>query len=163
MTEPDMNPASRGGGAAAGSPGRGWKTALFLSLALNLVVAGLVVGLLMSRPERPGGPRDLAFGPYTFALTPEDRKALFDTLRQRRHELPAPRDLMRADRQDLARILRGEPFDRRAVAELLDGQRARADARFRLGQQLLLDRLAALPPAERRAMADRLQHGPEPD
>lgn len=139
--------------------GRGWKIVLFASLAANLVVAGLVAGALIAGPHGPGGrgPRDLAFGPYTAALTEADRRALFEALRAHRGELPSPRQRVEADRRELARLLRAEPFDRAAAGALLDTQRELADQRFRLGQQLLLDRLAALSPADRQAMAARLE------
>lgn len=150
-------------GPAFGPLGRGWKMVILASLAANLVVAGLVAGAMISGPQHSGGARNLAFGAYTFALMPQDRKILMDRLRERRHDLPGPREMQRADREDLARLLRREPFDRAEVARLFDAQRGRADARFRLGQDLLLDRLATLTPAERQAMADRLERGPSPD
>lgn len=168
----DPAPGATGGGSAGEPPPaapvipRGWKIALFSSLAVNLVVAGLVFGAWVSGPPSgPGGPgpRDLAFGPYTFALTRQDRHELLDALRDRQPGVPGPRELMLADRTGLARILRRDPFDRAAATALLDAQRGRADERFRLGQRLLLDHIAAMSPAERSAMADRLERGPGRD
>lgn len=141
---------------------RGWKAVIFASLAVNLGVVGLMAGAMLSGPGGPG-PRDVAFGPYTAALSKEDRKVLLDRMRAERPGTPRPHEMMAQDRRDLARILRQEPFDRAAAAALLEAQRERGDSRFRLGQQILLDRLESLPPPERRAMADRLERGPGKD
>ena len=57
--------------------GKGLRIALGISVALNLLVVGLVAGALL----RDGDPRarmvrDLDFGPFTEALSPRDREAL---------------------------------------------------------------------------------------
>lgn len=143
----------------------GWRLLMLASLALNLVVAGLVIGSFLTHgpPGRGPGPRDFAFGPYTYALTPEDRRAIFEAMRRQRGDLPPPRELMAAERRELAAALRREPFDPAALRTVLDSQRQRADERFQLGQSLLVERMSALSPAAREAMAARLEQGPNRD
>jgi len=64
------------------TPKRKWsvgRIVLILSLALNLLVVGLVAGALLHRhqlPDRPPRIADLGFGPYVRSLSREDREAL---------------------------------------------------------------------------------------
>lgn len=130
------------------------------SLGLNLLVAGVLAGAFLLRPDGAPGRTmrfDLSIFPYTAALAPEDRAAL---LRAWRAQGPGPRDIM-ADREAEARavvaLLRAEPFDAAALAALLSDRTARAAAHQSLGHALLLDRVAALDPAARAAYAARLE------
>ncbi|MEO0678101.1 MAG: hypothetical protein AAFZ02_11155, partial [Pseudomonadota bacterium] len=64
----------------AGGLGRGGRVLLYLSLAVNLLVVGLVVGALVSggeklRDRRPPSAGEAGFGPVFAALEPEDRRA----------------------------------------------------------------------------------------
>ncbi|MEY4871132.1 MAG: hypothetical protein RLZZ563_462 [Pseudomonadota bacterium] len=172
MTEqdPHMTPSAPADAkAAAPKPaGRGLRVALAVSVALNLLILGLVAGAVL----RDGGPhgrmvRDLDFGPFTEALTPEDRDALRrDFLRQ----APDLRDMRRQMRDDFATLLealRAEPFDVEALRGVVANQGDRMAARLELGQDLMLARIAAMTPAERAAFADRLERrlerGPQRD
>lgn len=151
-----------GSGAAvpAGKPGngKGLRIALGVSVALNLLVAGLVAGAVL----RDGGPRDrmlrdLDFGPFTEALSDSDRDALRRDFVARSGGFREMRAQMRADFDALLRVLRVEPFDVEAVRSLLEGQQARVQERLVLGQDLLLERLAAMSPEARAEFADRLE------
>lgn len=155
---------------AKGGSGRGLRVALGISVALNLLVVGLVAGAVL----RDGGPRermvrDLDLGPFTEAFRDADRDALRRDFVAR---MPALRDMraaMREDFQALLAVLRTEPFDAAAAQAILENQRGRMQARVDLGQELILDRLAAMTPEDRAAFADRLERrlrhggGPGPD
>ena len=138
--------------------GRGIRIALGVSVALNLLVAGLVAGAFL----RDGGPRDrmvrdLDLGPFTEAFRPEDRDALRRDFVER---MPAMRDMrseMREDFAALLSVLRTEPFDTDAARAVLERQRGRMQERVDLGQALILERLAAMSPADRAGFADRLE------
>lgn len=138
--------------------GRTTRTVLIASLGLNLIVAGFLAGAyLFHRGPPPGG---IGFGPYTYALGPEDREAL------RRAFITQSRDTnfrgrMQEERQALAVLLRAETFDRAEVQRLFEAQRQRADQGFQMGQALLLDRIAAMTPEDRTAFAERLENGPK--
>jgi len=145
---------------AAKGGGRGLRIALGVSVALNLLVAGLVVGAVL----RDGGPRDrmlrdLDFGPFTEALTREDRDALRRDFVARSGGFRDMRAEMRADFNALLAALRAEPFDIDAARAVLEGQQTRLQSRLVLGQDLLLERLAAMSPEARAAFADRLEQG----
>lgn len=155
---PAPAPAPTPAPTATKSAGRGLRVALGISVALNLLVAGLVAGAVL----RDGGPRDrmvrdLDFGPFTEALSPEDRAALRQDFMGQMPDLRAVRREMRGDLEALLAVLRVEPFDRAAAAAVLERHGERVRSRTELGQTLLLDRFAAMSPEARDAFADRLE------
>ena len=82
MTDPVTSPPPAAP-APTGASVRGLKIALAVSVALNLAVAGVVVGAWMKDGPSRGMPRDLSFGPFSEALGPEDRRALRKALAER--------------------------------------------------------------------------------
>lgn len=144
--------------APTGTP-RAVRVVLALSLAANLGVAGLVAGAFIA----DGGPRDrmvrdLDFGPFTEALTREDRDAL---RREFLRVAPDMRDMKQAMKQDFAAVMaavRAEPFDAAALQAAVDALGKRAEGRVEIGQKLLVERLSAMSAADRAAFADRLEH-----
>lgn len=153
MTEPHTS-------AARPAAPRWMRLALALSLALNLGVAGVVGGSLLhdARKEpRPVPVRDLGFGPFSEALSPEDRAAL---RRAFVAEAPDFRDAWRQMRGEFGAVLdalRAEPFDPGVLAAVLERQNTRTGEMLSLGQRLIFDRVAAMTPDERLAFADRLE------
>lgn len=140
------------------SSGKGLRIALGISVALNLLIAGLVAGALL----REGDPRarmvrDLDFGPFTEALSPRDREALRRSFVERAPGMRDMRREMRSDLETFLTVLRSEPFDPAALEAVMDNQAGRMSRRIELGRELLLERLAAMPAAERAAFADRLE------
>jgi uncharacterized membrane protein len=137
---------------------RGLRILLVVSLALNLLVAGLVIGRLLD--GRPDGGRpmavDLPLGPFARALSPEDRRMIGRDLLGD----PALRDMRRsvreADLAALAAVLRAEPFDSAAAAAVISGQSQKMRALEQAVEEALLARFAVMTPAERGALADRL-------
>lgn len=141
--------------------GKGLRIALALSLALNLAVLGLVAGaMLRDGPGmRTAMVRDLGFGPYTEALSPEDRKSLRRALFDRAPEIRETRRLMRDDTEALLALLRADPFDPAALSARMDTQHDRLSNQLRLGQDLLQEFILAMPGDARAAFADRLETG----
>ncbi|MBC7138320.1 MAG: periplasmic heavy metal sensor [Defluviimonas sp.] len=145
--------------AAPRSP-RWMRILLVASLALNLAGIGMVAGAVLGhsrRPDRPMMVHDLGFGPYTEALSREDRRALRNAFLERAPDLRRLRALMKADFDRLLTILRNEPYDAEAAAGVIAAQAERARRGFDLGHELLLERLKAMTPEERRAFAARLE------
>ena len=147
--------------------GRKLRIALAVSVALNLLIVGLVAGAALR-----GGPpdrmvRDLDFGPFTEALTSEDRDALRRDFIRQAPDLRDMRRQMRDDFRSVLAALRADPFDAEALRDVVANQGDRMAARLALGQDLFLARIAAMTPAERAAFADRLEHrlerGPKRD
>lgn len=137
---------------------RGLRILLVVSLALNLLVAGLVAGRLFHGHPGGGHPMavDLPLGPFARALSPEDRRAIGRDLLGD----PALRDMRRslreADLATLAAALRAEPFDRAAAAAVIAAQSQKLRALEDAVEEALLARFAAMTAEERAALADRL-------
>lgn len=148
--------------------GRGWlRWVLAGSLALNLLVAGLVAGAFL-RGDAPGRSMrlDLSIFPYTQAFAPEDRAAL---LRDWRARGPAPREIAaqrQAEQRAVLAALRADPFVPATLEAAMAMRLDQAQAHQALGQAILVERLRALDPAARALYADRLEdaiaRGPRP-
>lgn len=142
--------------------GRAVRVVLALSLALNLLVAGMVLGAFVTGGWGGGGPGERAgrvspaASAFVGALEPEQRRALGRALAAERELLRATRREMRARAEEALRLLRSDPFDAAAFAALLADQRAAQARRQQLGERLLVERLSAMNAAERAAYADRL-------
>jgi uncharacterized membrane protein len=136
-------------------PSRLWRIVLVCSLALNLAVAGIVIGTVSSGRAGDGPPRnfDLGVGPMARALSPQERRQIGRSLRQDR----ALRGVDLRDR--LARMsdsLRAEPFDPAALAGLLDAQNTQMAGVQDQAQEALLNTIAAMTSARRAEFADQL-------
>lgn len=134
---------------------------LFVSLALNLLIVGIVVGAVLQggrdKGGRPDGPtRSLLGEPFVRALTPHDRRALGREMLSNREALSENRANLRNRIERFLEALRQENFDREALAGILNEQRQLAVTRQQLGEDLLLMRLEQMSLSERRAYADRL-------
>lgn len=139
-------------------PRRRWRVVLVISLALNVLVLGVILGaVLRGGPGAPPYATRLALGPVAEALDRPDRRAVAERLRDMR-DLPR---IDRAERQriaeDLREILKAESFDATAFAETLERIDARARAMQTAGRQALIDQLALMSQAERAAFAERLE------
>ena len=142
-------------------PKRRWLwPVVFASLALNLLIVGIVAGAFLSgggRDGRESGPvRSLMGEPFIRALEPSDRRAIVGAMVRNRDQLRENREALRARVTSLLDALQAEPFDRAAVATILEEQRRLATGRQMIGEEILLDRLEAMSAEERAAYADRL-------
>ena len=147
--------------------GRWQRRLLVASLALNLLIVGAIIGLLVSGGPK-GGPQrfDLTSGPVTRAMEPERRDRIRDALRDSEVFRPSNRADMRADMAAILSTLRAASFDEDAFRSALTRQRARLQA----GQEAVLAAVSAeisdMSAEERAAFADRLEEqlrrGPAP-
>lgn len=135
------------------------RVVLFVSLALNLLVGGLVLGAVVGR-DGPMHDRhvmlDLSFGPYTRALASEDRAALREAWRTHAPGWRDLRETQRAEFETFVGALRAEPFERQQLDAVMERQQARQTAQRALAWQILSDHLAAMPAHARATYADRL-------
>jgi len=149
---------------AAGGPKlamKGWVKAVFvLSVTLNLLVAGVLVGGFLGterHPPRPPGGGDMTLGPLGDAFSREDRDAMRRAAERAGNDFTTMRNTFRADMDRLIAALSASPWDEAAVREELAGMRARTLRRMELGEQVMLERLETMTPEERTAYAERLR------
>lgn len=132
------------------------RLSLIVSVALNLVVLGIVAGAALRDPPRPHPDRGPAFGMFDRALTEDDRKALREAFRREAPDFRDEWQRMQADLGDLLTALRADPYDPAGVEAIFARQLERGQRMAGLGQRLMMERLAAMTPAERADFADRL-------
>ncbi|WP_210527120.1 periplasmic heavy metal sensor [Rubellimicrobium arenae] len=134
---------------------------LVASLALNLLVAGIVVGSFFDEdgPGRRPRPVELALGPLARALGEEDRDAILAAVRARPDLQPPRREEQAAAFAEIVAALRADPFAPDRLARALAAQRSRVAEVQDAVQQALVARMAAITPEGRAALADRLEEG----
>ncbi|NNE82083.1 MAG: periplasmic heavy metal sensor [Silicimonas sp.] len=145
-------------------PRRSWiKAILFVSLALNLLVVGAIVGRFLS-PDGPrsrdrveGPVRSVIGEPFVRALSWDDRRALLEDLKSETPRIRETRENLRQRFEAFLVALRADPFVPEDIGRLLEDQRQVAKGRQELGEMLLLRRLEAMSAEERAAYADRLE------
>jgi len=130
---------------------------LAVSLALNLLVLGLVGGAML----RFGGPDGMRPPPRSIGATlfrelpREDRNALLS----RPHGSHGDRRArLKADALAVSTAMRATPFDQEALKAILDTQATHREGLHKSVQQAWLTRVANMSDAKRRAYADRLDH-----
>jgi uncharacterized membrane protein len=135
------------------------KFLLAASLALNLAVAGLFVGaVIKTRGDRPpSAVSDLNFGPFSEALTREQRKQMRRAFLEHGPSLKDMRAQMRDDLVNVATALRAEPFDPEAMRTAFEMQDKRINARIALGREAIMNLILSMSPADRAGFADRLE------
>jgi len=144
-------------------PPRRWiKPVLFVSLALNLAVIGLVAGALLRHDGPPrasaGAPSFAAFGqPYMKALPREDRRAILSSLRDARGDALPDRAARRALFTDVLNALEAQPFDRSALEQAVARQAEISVTVQRRVQIAWLARVSTMSDAERLAYAARVK------
>ncbi|WP_163849375.1 periplasmic heavy metal sensor [Pseudooceanicola aestuarii] len=136
------------------------KGLLFLSLALNLLVAGLVAGaLLKGEPKKNARHHDRSGGPLTLALDGEERRAIGREIgRQTRPDRPSM-DEVRAEYDAVLQALRATPYRPDAVRQSLENQTDFVVRRQQAATAALLNHIDAMTEAERMAYAQRLEEG----
>ncbi len=150
-------PAPAPQGPAADPRLKRWKRAFYASLAVNLLILGVVGGAILKGPPPKHAMADPGFGPYGEALAESDRKALKRAFRSRETGVRELRATMVRDRQAVLVALRAEPFDAAALDAALVAQRNTISSQIDFGQKILRDRLVEMTVPERRAFADRLE------
>lgn len=146
--------------AAARRPAPLWMRALLLvSLALNLLVVGIVAGAVASRraPDGIAPPRDPASTLYLRAMPGAHRDAFDAELRRAAGPFRVDREALRAELAATLAVLRADPFEPAAFAERIAAQRRGLAERTAAGDRLIVARIAAMTPDERQAYADRLE------
>lgn len=136
---------------------------LLVSLALNLLVVGLVTGFFVSGgPEKRSdrNPRDIG-SLYMRALDPEDRRALRRDFTAGLASQGRDREAVVTDLQAGLDALRASPFDADAFRQAMADQSTRRTQREEIGRQALAAQIDEMTQAERSAYADRVEQGLE--
>lgn len=143
------------------------KVILTLSLTLNLLILGLVVGAHVREgqdarrftpPDRAIA-RDMGFGPFIGAFPRENRREMALALRERAGPFLDNRQALVEEMQTILTSLRKEPFDAVELNGLLAAQADRMRARAAVGREVLVEQIGMMTPRERARFADALERG----
>lgn len=134
------------------------KILLAISVTLNLIVAGVVVGAVMRHPSPDDPGRNFVFGPFSGAMTKEDRREMREAFRAGAPEFRRVMGEMKGEFGEILGLLRADTFDAARFAAIIEGQRQRGDRMMALGQSVMAQHIEAMTPEARRAFADRLEH-----
>jgi len=149
MTQPDMTPA----------PKRRWtRWVLIGSLAMNVLVIGVVIGTVWRQPVRmpPTLSGNEGMSALVRAMPQATRDTLRDTARARRDQSAALRNQSRQLRRELIEALQAEPFAMTAVHSLFDRQGAIVRELTDRGHVLVLETIETMSTEERHNFAKRL-------
>ena len=134
--------------------------ALFVSLALNLIIVGSVAGAVWRFRAPPPGASAVTpnlLG-YASTLPPERRKQLWDQTRDERSHIRPFRREVRAAREETVKALAAEPFEREAFLAA-QARQTEAETRARSSVQELYTKIAdSLTPEERHAFPRWREH-----
>ncbi|MEO9823440.1 MAG: periplasmic heavy metal sensor [Paracoccaceae bacterium] len=134
---------------------------LFVSLAANLLIAGIVVGWSFSddRKDRPRGAiRGVLGEPFLRALPDEARQALRRDIAREGPRIRESRDALRERFEAMLVALQSDPFVPENVARLLKEQRQVGITRQEFGEELLLRRLSEMSVDQRKEYATQLEN-----
>ncbi|MGR3290045.1 MAG: periplasmic heavy metal sensor, partial [Paracoccaceae bacterium] len=124
----------------------GWlRVVLFVSLVLNLLIVGLIVGTfyrvgsgIRGHVHENPPMYNLGYGAFGRALSADDRHNIGRALASRAEDLTANREDFRVSSLALLRALRAVPFEPAAVIKAMSEQQNKLLERQNIGKSLLL-------------------------
>ena len=133
-------------------PRRLWRIVLVCSLALNLAVAGVVIGAASSGRIGDGPPRsfDLGVGPMARALMPQEQRQIRRAMRE--SQVLRSVDL-RGSMRGIEAALIAEPFAPEALRTALSAQRNKLLSLQSEAQEALILAVSEMTPERRAAFA----------
>jgi uncharacterized membrane protein len=136
---------------------------LIASLAVNFVVAGLVIGAVFGNKKYGGKPPrdgDLV-GAFTQQLSDKQRRDLGKAIRSEHQSRGYDGRVFRNALQDVLTSLRAVPYDPAATQKVIEVQADKAFERRMAAQSLWLEGVAKMTDEERQAYADRIEEALE--
>lgn len=164
-TPPPEDPIPQPPEAKAPRTGKGLRWALGVSLALNLLVAGVLAGAgiaAINGHERKGGAPGLAsfgqgIGPVIQSFEPQDRRAMARQMRRGAQELGVSRRNVEVGLQRLSDQIGATPYDQAALEATMTGQIEQIKAVQDLAFRVILERISAMSDEERARLAADLE------
>ena len=133
------------------------RVVLVASLAANVLLVGAIVGFLLVGRDGPPRRFDPQMGTLGQVLTREQRIDIGRELRRAVRSAGIARPRRDALVTEIAAILAAENFDRAAFSDAMTNQYRNLDAVRDIALVTVSDYVAAMPVAERRALATTLQ------
>jgi uncharacterized membrane protein len=134
--------------------------ALAVSLILNLVAAGFILGRLTGGPRFVAPDPTAGFGRLLRFLPEDRREALAPTLRGHRAHVMRDARTLRARHRAVFDALAAEPYDPDTLVRALADLRATLNSTQESAHRSLAELAESLSPEERRALAEAMRHPP---
>jgi uncharacterized membrane protein len=106
-------------------PNRVWRIVLVSSLAVNLLMIGVIGGSVVRGGGRPPAGFELQLGSLTTALSQKDRRAIGDQIRRNASRSGQIRSERREAVEALMRALEAQPFDAETLELVIRSQQDR--------------------------------------
>ncbi len=135
------------------------KIILVVSLAINLLIAGMMGGMMYRAngiPHMDTHLRDVGFKVLVNALTRKDRFMMGRALREKFGNRDARLSLARLKINELVKVLQASDFDGNKVETILRSNALNIVPRQEAGVRMLIDRLKSMTAKERQTYVDRL-------
>ncbi len=141
---------------------RRWAALLIGSLALNLLVIGAGVGLLINWPHHRYWHADRFFGPAGLgsvarAFDDLDRHSLGQEIASGEHDFGNMRRIGQEHLQQLIAVLTEDPFDPAALDAQFVQQQEMASNRLRQGHKMVAAKIKSMNREQRLGFAERLE------
>ncbi len=141
---------------------------LALSLGVNLLIAGLVVGAYIhdrgqigelrgSQPPEARVLRELGLGPFLNAFPPQERREMAQLMREQVGNFRVNRDALADELEAILQAIRSEPYDHAVLLVVIERQKERITSRAEVGRDVVLGAIEGMSPAEREQFADRME------
>ena len=138
-----------------------WIKVIFaLSLALNLIIVGLVAGAAF-RIKRFGPPPHVTMegpgSPVLRALDMEDRREVGRSIRKSYRDIAPSSEAEKARYQQIVDLIAADPLDLEAIGQASMALDDRISQRRLIAREAWLDKVASMPLDARKAYADRIR------
>ena len=136
-----------------GRTGTAVVVAAIVSLCLNMLLAGMMIGGRWH--DGPGRHGRFGMAGFMERLPDEARPVVKQAFDAHKAEFDAQRQQVDAARQKVADLLKADTIDRPQLEQALNEMSQRMQAMYGLGRQVMLDVAEKLPPDQRREIVDR--------
>ena len=134
-----------------------WKILFGISLALNLLIIGAVGGAMIRMSKGPVANHRASGLLYMRALNFEDKKSFRKELFRNKDSRKIGRAKEYSSYSSAVKILKKDPFDRKAFEELLDQQTKFSKSSQRSARLALVAQIAKMTKEERSIYSERLE------
>ena len=138
-------------------PRNPWKILFGISLALNLLIVGAIGGAVLRVGKGPMAKHHASGFLYMRALNFEDKKSLRKELYKNKNTRKIGRAKEYSSYSSAVKILKKDPFDRKAFEELLDQQTKYSKSSQRSARLALVAQIAKMTKEERSIYSERLE------
>jgi len=138
-------------------PRKIWRIVLVTSLAVNLLMVGIVGGAVLRDGGGPPRGFDVQLGALTSALTSADRRAIGEHLRQGDEKPGQSRQERRAAFESIVHTLEMQPFDPEALAGVFRDQQKQQSMLQERALEAFVSHITEMSSDERTALAERLR------